>query len=454
MTDEVQSAIDARQYRESVERANLLLASAPRPARARLHLLRLLAVDRGALGDIETREKEALAAVTSPSDAIDLRLTLGRIALRRSDFASALRFGVNMKALLAPGDKTRRARALRLEAMAKWSQGALPESITLHGTAAKLCAEANDALGEALALNDRGLVRGYVGDYINAIADHEAAQRRINDAPASVERDEADAQVSNDYGFALWNLARHDEALRLLEHSLERRRALADAHGQGITQNNIGNVHRSCGRSTDAIAHYEAAIELCKRSVNPLYEAIALNNLGQMSMDIGELALAESRLQDALSITQRLGDKIRQADNYGNLGAVYLRLNAAPRALEVLTLAVEMRRQLRDRAYLVIDQSALALALARLGKRADAEDTISEVETALAGGQEGIEQPQAVYLNLHLSHQTLGAAQPAKLALAKAREIMATLAAKFATETERQAFLTNVAVNREIAALG
>lgn len=453
MTLSLEQAIDSRCFREAVEQANLLLATAARGARGRLHLQRLTAIDRGALGDVETREKEALAAVSSPSEAIDVRLTLGRIALRRGNFAMALQLGVSMKTLLPPHDKVRLARALRLEATAKWSQGALHESIALHGNAAALCAEANDALGAALALNDRGLVRGYAGDYLRALEDHEAAERSLNSVESGPLRDEAQAQISNDHGFSLWNLGRHNDALRLLEQALSLRHGLNDVYGQGTTNNNIGNVHRSCGRTEQAVKSYEAAIVMCRQSVNPLYEAIALNNLGQMAMDQGDLLVAESRLQDALSITQRVGDKIRQADNYGNLGAIYLRTGATERALEVLEKAVQMRRELRDLAYLVVDQSALAVALARHHDRAAAEDTVAEVEEALNRGQQGIEQPQAVYLNLYWAHQSLGATDDAGRALLHAQQVVRELSEKLPTEAARTAFLNNVAVNREINSL-
>lgn len=449
---------DARQafaehrYRNVVDQVSLLLAKADRSSRGKLHLLRLQAIDRGALFDVETREKEALAAVASPSDAIDVRLALGRIALRRGDFANALRLGVNMKSLLSPTDHARRAQALRLEAMAKWSQGALHESISLHTAAIKLCADAGDTVQQALALNDRGLVRGYVGDYQNALADHEKANTLLSGAATGTGRDEAQAQVENDLGFALWNLGRHNEALNSLLQSLYGRKALEDTYGLGITYNNVGNVHRSCGRTEQAVSNYERALELCQASGNLLYEAIALNNLGQLSFDAGRFAEAESQLQDALSLTQRIGDKIRQADNYGNLGAVYLRLNHFERAMEVLGVAVDMRRQQRDLAYLVLDLSAQAVAQASLGLKSDAHDTVAEVESALLQGQLGIEQPQAVHLHLCWTHRLLGERDAAQKQQELAEASMRALASKLNDE-DAAAFLNNVLVNREIAAL-
>ena len=453
LSEAAQGALRQHDYRQTVTLIDQALALGVRAARPSLHKQRLFAIDRGGLGDVETREKEALLATSSPSDAIDLRLALGRIALRRGDFATALRLGSTMKSLLAPNDKARRAQALRLEATAKWSQGSAHDSIALHGAAAGLCREAGDLVGEALAVNDRGLVRGYIGDFVSALGDHEAAQAILARAPDSEARTEATAQVANDLGFALWNVARHAEALASLTTALTLRTALHDVYGQGITHNNLGNVHRSCGRIDQARVAYDAALRLCRDSGNALYEAIALNNLGQLAIDAGDVAWAEARLKEALALTQRIGDRIREADNLGNLGSVYLRAKDYPRAVESLSRAVDMRRQLRDLAYLVSDLSALAVALAEVGDELTARDALAEVETAIDAGQQGIEQVQTVHLHVFEAYTRLRNPEPAMAALRRAVASVHQQADALEDPAMRHAFLNNLAVNRAILGL-
>lgn len=448
-----QQARAAHEFADAVRACEQALAVAPRAQRPRVHLLRLEAIDRGALADEDTREKEALAATSSPSDAIDVRLLLGRIALRRADFARAVRFGTTMRTLLQPQDKARRAKALCLEGMAKWSQGALDEAILLHSQAATLCREAGDPLAEATALNDRGLVRGYTGDFSGALADHEAALRLVvpsKDPDAGYSH----GQIENDLGFALWNLGRHGAALAALTTALDLRRAHHDLYGEGITLNNIGNVHRSLGRTGEALAHYEDAAERCRRSKNPLYEAIALNNMGQLAVDRGELERAERLFIDALAITERIGDRIREADNRGNLGALYLRRDDPEKALTTLDRAVAMRRQLHDHAYLAVDAASLAVAFVRTGDLLAAKDTLAEVDELLRKGQQGIEQAQWVHLCAHYVHAALGDVPAAAAALEKAVAHVQREAAAIADPAARAAYLQNLAVNREIRAAG
>jgi tetratricopeptide (TPR) repeat protein len=309
----------------------------------------------------------------------------------------------------------------------------------------------SDESGHAAALNDRGFVHGYAGDFAAALADHQSALVNLRRLPAGVALD-ALAATQNNLGFAAWNLGRYEVARAHLDEALALRRHLADRHGEGVTRNNIGNVLRHQGDLEGASREYETAMELCRRSGNVLYEAIAMNNRGQVEEEGGRVERAEELFRQALALVTRIGDRIREGDNLGNLGGALLRRGQAGEAAVLLRRAVALRRDIGDRAYLVLDLSYLALADLALGQQATARAAYEEALAILDAGQEGIEQVQAVFLNGYKLFRTLGEPGRARALLMRAQGLIAARLCAMRDPAARAAFVNRLLVNREIVA--
>lgn len=447
------AALANNEWREVLRLADVALTSRDRISRSRMHYFRLVAIERGGLGEVDLRTKEALATHSSPSDAIDVRLALGRVSLLRGDFETALRMGTTMKSLLAAVDKKRRAAALALEGAAKWSAGQLTDAAAAYGAAAALLKEDGDAEGEALALNNRGRVRVYVGDLQGALLDHERALAILAQAAAGPDTDRAKAEIENALGFALWNLGRHDQALVSLSSALAARQRTRDIDGEAVTHNNIGNVHRVCGRTEMARVAYTQAVGSSRQSGNRLAQAIALNNLGQMAMDAEDFGTAKIQLDTALALAQTIGDRIREADNFASLGTCALLSGNATGAVDSLTRAVALRRQTQDVAYLVLDLSALAAAFASLGDTESAREMIAEVEETLSTGQKGVELLQNVYFYAYEVGRAIGDDTAAHSALTRAATELARQVKALSNQEARAALLRATHVNRQLLLL-
>ncbi len=414
-----------------------------------LHRRRLAAIRAGGLGEVDPRAQQALAAAHDDLRVeLDVRLELARIASRRGRFADAIAQAqtvLERVALLGGARAGARlaAEAHRVAGLARLSLGQLPAAVADLDAAVAVYEQLHDDAGRSGALNDRGFVHGYAGNYGAALADHEEALAGLRRLPAGIALD-ALAATENNLGFAAWNLGKYDVARAHLDEALALRRRLSDLHGEGVTRNNIGNVLRHQGDLEGAIGEYEAAISLCRRSGNVLYEAIALNNLGQIEEERDHLGRAEAMYRLALDLALSLGDRIREGDNLGNLG-VCLLLRGRPRdARELLRRAVALRREIGDRAYLILDLSYLALAELALGERALAQAAAAEALATLEAGQEGTEQVQAVYLNGYKVFLAAGERDRALALLVRAGELVAARLG-----TSRDAGL-RLRVNREI----
>jgi protein O-GlcNAc transferase len=168
-----------------------------------------------------------------------------------------------------------------------------------------------------------------------------------------------DATAHNNYGIALKNLGRFDEALRGYERALEIQRDFADAHY------NRGNVLKELKRFQDALESYERAL-----AINPGYaeahvnRGIALQTIGRVDEALGsyERAIAINRnyaeahhnrgvalldlgrIDDArVSHERALEIKPDYAEAHNNRGVVLRELRRLDDALDSYERALEIK---------------------------------------------------------------------------------------------------------------
>lgn len=409
--------------------------------RATLTIEWLEALRRAARPDpIDQVAIRALADSLPDTQNGSLRLELAELLLSRAAYDDSAQQASAALQLLANAPPRILAKARRTLGLARYHQGRLQDALAELDQAVNVVAPSGDSLALSAALNDRGFVYGYTGDYRRAVEDHTRALYEQSQLTESEEVHFARAATENNLGFACWSLGRYDLGRRHLGEALRLRRLIRDRHGEAVTLNNLGNVARHVGQLDEAAHHYQAAIAMARATGNALYEAIAQNNLGQIWDERGKHDDAEALYRAALATVRRLGDRIREGDNLGSLGACLLSRGDRRSACSVLEQAIAVRRAIGDRAYLVIDLSFLAVALAEERRPAEATAAIDDAVQGMAAIGEGIEQVQLVHWNLARAHRALGDAIAADQSLAQARTVLQQLAAAIPTH-ERDAFL-------------
>lgn len=110
---------------------------------------------------------------------------------------------------------------------------------------------------------------------------------------------------------------RVDEAIDMLTAALHDFQELGDRRRQGSVLTKITEAHRLAGRTVEAVACGERALELCRLTGSYYDEARALWRLGNALADLGELETARSHVRQALAILRQRGDS--QTGDVGDL---------------------------------------------------------------------------------------------------------------------------------------
>lgn len=122
------------------------------------------------------------------------------------------------------------------------------------------------------------------------------------------------AHATNNLAYAFIRLGRFDDALRLLEESIELRRRSKDIAGESGTLELIGRLQFERGRFQEALGALMQAVEMADLAKNPHEKAVALITLSRVKMAQGELDAAQRCLEEALNLAIELKNGSLQAE--------------------------------------------------------------------------------------------------------------------------------------------
>jgi tetratricopeptide (TPR) repeat protein len=148
---------------------------------------------------------------------------------------------------------------------------------------------------------------------------------------------------------AYLQLGRTVDADAHLERALELYRQLGDLVGQGYTHISVGAVHERQERHAEAIGHAEQALALFRSAEHQIGEALALNGIGWCQARLGRYREARTRCAEALPIQQALGDTYGESATWDSLGYAHHHLGQHDRAVECYQRAASLRHHLGER---------------------------------------------------------------------------------------------------------
>jgi tetratricopeptide (TPR) repeat protein len=241
------------------------------------------------------------------------------------------------------------------------------------------------------ALNGIAVIALERGDFVES-------ERRY-DAALAMDRRLHGTEPHADVGRSLSGLARalmfqqrFDESEAAYREALSiRRQALGDEHPLVAgTLNDLGSMLYFASRPQAAETVFREAADIWRRIMGPEhpYVSDAENNLGRLLLERGELHDAEALLIDALAI-----DRKRNAGNdtivytLNNLGLTRLGLNDVPAALALFEEALEVAK-IREHFVMMGEVAAnLADVYWRLGRTAEAGESLAAARSAFAAVQ-------------------------------------------------------------------
>ncbi|MEP6496266.1 MAG: HD domain-containing phosphohydrolase, partial [bacterium] len=189
------------------------------------------------------------------------------------------------------------------------------------------------------------------------------ARTYMNDANADAALDSAEAalQVSEacgdraGAGYAInakaavhWQQGNLDEAERLFLQARSLALAVSDIELAARTSHNLGVMASIRGELTDALEHYNIALENCRAIGLDRDTAHTLNNLGLLHTELQQWSDAERAYSEAKDISTLSGDLPIRISVTVNLAEMWLRRNELPRANASVRRALELAAHSED----------------------------------------------------------------------------------------------------------
>ncbi|MDE3130298.1 MAG: AAA family ATPase, partial [Acidobacteriota bacterium] len=355
-------------------------------------------------------------------------------ALQRTGELAAAADAFNAARALSPGEALAQARLLHKRMIVAHMKGELSTSVR-RGSAA-IGALAHTGGRDAQALRAQLLVElAFVRWRQGRITLSERLCREAIEQARDGGAKRALAQASYVLDFVLLELGRVEEAVHSAQ-ALAIYEQLEDRQEQGNVLNTMAGIAAQRWEWDEAISLYRRAEKAWGQAGDQAGVATAASNLGEILSDRGLGEEAAARLEYALRLCNSLGERTVAANTRALLGREAARSGRLDEAREHLTLAAAELRSLGEAHYLQFAEAALAeveafggdaarafelvaallaadrryaawlhrvrgAALARLGKRQDAVDTL-ETSLSLARAQGALYDLAATLDVLHL----------------------------------------------------
>jgi tetratricopeptide (TPR) repeat protein len=190
-----------------------------------------------------------------------------------------------------------------------------------------------------------------------------------------------------DLAATLLYLDKSAEAAAHLERALQ----LAEHRGAGRTamraRLQMAALHESANRPKEALAAVESILPFVRTNRYRRYELVALAIASRAHQRLDSLDHAQTMAEEVLRVAERLDDQGQIALGAANLASVTTALGDYPKALRLRERAEAIHRQQGDESSLPYDLANRADVLIRLGRGADAEAPLAELEAGIAAAR-------------------------------------------------------------------
>ncbi|MBD1804244.1 tetratricopeptide repeat protein [Microcoleus sp. FACHB-SPT15] len=172
-----------------------------------------------------------------------------------------------------------------------------------------------ERFGEAIALNNLGIVHYYQGEYEQAIAFQQESMQIFWDIyGASNNTDSASrsgiAVTLNNQSIAYRQLGQHQKAIELCHGAIGIFRNMADRTREAAALNNIGVAYEAIGEYQRAIGYFQEALSTVQGNSDARGEVITLSNIGEAYSKLGQSDQAVKFEQQANVIAQKIGEDV------------------------------------------------------------------------------------------------------------------------------------------------
>lgn len=419
-----------------------------------LDRLGAIALHRSDYPAVEAHCREALTLayrLELDSEAANSLFALSWVSMHRGEYAEARRRGEEALVLAqAAGLAKLEADGLRQLGNVSFVSGAYREAETAYRRALDRYRHLDYRWGEAMTLNNLGLVTGKLGD-----APREAYERALayGEQALQIYREVGDrqraGQALNNLGLTNSRLGRYMTSLAYYGEALEISWALGDRHGTAAAVSNKGLVLVDLGDYEGALPLFEEALALYRETSARGDEASVLGYCGQVFYGLEDHSRAYDAYRHGLTIAEEIGRTF--TDLLIGLGHVTLAQQQLDEAACAYQQAVT-RLEAQGRAVEALEPRAglAGVALAQ-GDLEDAYRQVLAILTLLTPDclYGTMLQPFLVYLTCVEVLRAIGDARSASV-LGSASALLLARADQITDQEMRRSYLERVPVHRAL----
>ena len=157
-----------------------------------------------------------------------------------------------------------------------------------------------------------------------------------------------EAALSNSLAILHWQEQEHDQALARYEAALHAYKDQEDWVHAGLILNSLGVTLREMGRSEEAAAHLEEALEVNRMTGERLLEAHTQAALGELEHAAADYESAIDRFEASLEIRREVGDRPGMGWMFYRMARSNAALESPRRARELASSAREIAEEVGD----------------------------------------------------------------------------------------------------------
>ena len=227
----------------------------------------------------------------------------------------------------------------------------LSESLTLFESM-----DDPEAHGQNLAAI--GQVQLSMGEYDQALGNAFAALKLFEQVGNELRQ----AWIINGIAMGCHELGDYEQALEFHNRSLKMFRELEEPVGEARSLSGIGTVYQSLGDYEEAVAYHFRSLEIFEKTGNRIGEARALNDVGTIYQRVEEFDKAREFHVKSLRIRWKLGSRQAESTSLLNLGTLAIDEGHAAEAIETLSQALEIAREVKAKPRIYQCHQALSRA--------------------------------------------------------------------------------------------
>ena len=312
--------------------------------------------------------------------------------------------------------------------------GKAPAALRAVAPALQYARDAGEPLVEAEALRLRAAIARLVGNAEESLrlveqalelADKAMEASKVTEtgqrAPTSILLSRA--TILNQRGSTLWNMGKLEESIESYAEALVIYRAIGMQRHEARALNNMGIVFAALGEYEEALAHYKSALKIDQALGERSGLALKLGNIGQCYSDLGDLDRAENYLGRALKVAEQTGDLSAAADTAVSWGQAKMQRGDTRGALQLFERGLALATENRERYQEIRALQYIALAHLAAGDPPEAALEMTRSATEWAR-----KMPMLVGIIYGLTFQALALAKLGRHAeaIAASDEAMAT----------------------------